>query len=536
MGASDQRHGIVRPVITMQEELRSVIQTELDAEKALEERRKLGQFSTPFELANDIVSFGLSFFDKAKPLTFFDPAFGTGVFYSSLISLVDENIIKQARGIEIDRHYGLPSKGLWSGNKIDIQIADFTKMTPNVKYNFIICNPPYVRHHLIERDEKEFLNYKTFRDTGVKLSGLAGLYCHFLLQSLKWMEKNGIAGWLIPSEFMDVNYGKGVKHFLLNEVELLRVHRFDPSEKQFNDALVSSVVVWFKNSRNCGERDVEFSFGGSLHNPKIMRNINTKTIKEEPKWTRFPLLQTKQIERDTPRLEDYFSVKRGIATGNNDFFILPKKRIIDQELPLEFFRPVLPSARYLHETEVFSDKEGNPVLPDELFLLDCKLPEGEIQENYPTLWEYLEDGKRTVSNGYLCKMRKCWYYQEHREAPPIVCTYMGREKANKSAFRFILNHSNAIVTNSYLALYPKSTLKQELKHNPNLIRVVWYLLNDIDSESITGEGRVYGGGLKKIEPSELMNVPLPKMQEILPLNPELRLSWVQRSLFELEPQ
>jgi methylase of polypeptide subunit release factors len=116
----------------------------------------------------------------------------------------------------------------------------------NGKYNFIICNPPYVRHHLIDENIKNIIRYKTRLISGFDLSGLAGLYCHFLLQSVQCMDEEAVAGWLIPSEFMDVNYGKSVKEFLLSKVELFRVHRFDPSDAQFEDALVSSVVIWFR--------------------------------------------------------------------------------------------------------------------------------------------------------------------------------------------------------------------------------------------------------------------------------------------------
>ncbi len=59
----------------------------------------------------------------------------------------------------------------------------------------------------------------------MKLSGLAGLYCYFIALSHRWMKKSGIAGWLIPSEFMDVNYGQAIKDYLLNEVTLLQIHR-----------------------------------------------------------------------------------------------------------------------------------------------------------------------------------------------------------------------------------------------------------------------------------------------------------------------
>jgi adenine-specific DNA-methyltransferase len=54
------------------------------------------------------------------------------------------------------------------------------------------------------------------------------------------MADDGYAAWLIPSEFMDVNYGAALKRYLTDHVTLIRVHRFDPADVQFGDALVSS--------------------------------------------------------------------------------------------------------------------------------------------------------------------------------------------------------------------------------------------------------------------------------------------------------
>lgn len=110
--------------------------------------------------------------------------------------------------------------------------------------------------------------------------------------------------------------------------------------------------------------------------------------------------------------------------------------------------------------EIESDEYGNPILPQRLFLLDCRLSEHEIRESHPLLWQYLESGKESVASGYLCKTRKCWYFQEQRESPMLVCTYMGRPSGERrSAFRFILNNSRATVTNSYLALCPRKNLQ-----------------------------------------------------------------------------
>jgi hypothetical protein len=45
--------------------------------------------------------------------------------------------------------------------------------------------------------------------------------------------------------------------------------------------------------------------------------------------------------------------------------------------------------------------------------------------------------------------------------------------------------------------------------------MVWMALNDISPDSLQMEGRVYGGGLYKLEPRELGNVPAEKLVSIL---------------------
>jgi hypothetical protein len=42
--------------------------------------------------------------------------------------------------------------------------------------------------------------------------------------------------------------------------------------------------------------------------------------------------------------------------------------------------------------------------------------------------------------------------------------------------------------------------------NPSMTETVYRLLQQIEPENLVGEGRVYGGGLHKIEPAELARV------------------------------
>ena len=316
---------------------------------------------------------------------------------------------------------------------------------------------------------------------------------------------------------MDVNYGQAIKNYLLERVTLLHIHRFDPGEVQFADALVSSAIVWFKKAPPPKDHEVQFTFGGSLSKPKRSSVIPIETLRHEAKWTRFPLSPPKKRSH-APILADFFSIKHGLATGDNSYFILSKEQIAEHNLPKEVFRPILPSPRYITTDEIIADKQGNPLIDRQLFLLDCRIPEEMVQAHYPTLWAYLEEGaKRDIAKRYLCLHRKPWYSQELRPAPSLICTYMGRSNLkNGRLFRFILNHSKATVANVWLALYPKPHLASVLENNLELTRQIWEILRTIHPETLIGEGRVYGGGLHKLEPKELANVPAQAIAELLP--------------------
>lgn len=488
---------------------RLVLQAELDAGKTAFERNQMGQFATPPSLADDVLRYARRLHPH-RPVRFLDPAIGTGSFYGALRRAFPIDAVQQAVGYEIDPHYGEPTIELWRDTPLVIRLEDFTRALPPTdpedKPTLLICNPPYVRHHHLSGAEKRYLQGLVEREAGIRLSGLSGLYCHFMCLSHTWLAPDGVAGWLIPSEFMDVNYGNAVKQYLLENVTLLHVHRFDPSDAQFDDAIVSSAIVWFKNAPPPTEHLVTFSYGGALEAPRVYRDVSTETLRRSAKWTRYPEADSHKLHDGHLTIGDLFAVKRGLATGSNDFFILSDSQIRELELPRECLRPILPSPRHLNTDEIMADADGNPILDRRMFLIDTRLPEREIQERYPTLWRYLQVGIADgVSDRYLSKHRKPWYAQENRPAPPILCTYMARNDKNGRPFRFILNHSQATAVNVYLLLYPKPELQRILATDPLLIRDIWKALCSIDPAALVGEGRVYGGGLHKLEPKELAN-------------------------------
>jgi hypothetical protein len=176
----------------------------------------------------------------------------------------------------------------------------------------------------------------------------------------------------------------------------------------------------------------------------------------------------------------------------------------------------LPSPRYLLSDIVEADVIGEPAVAEKLYLLDCPEDEDEVLRLSVPLANYLNSGRDKAAQTYICSRRTPWYSQEVRPPAPFVCNYMGRGLERRAKpFRFILNQSNATALNVYLMLYPRPLLAGAMQRDRSLAMAIWELLNEIPTETLLGEGRVYGGGLYKMEPRELANVPADEIMALL---------------------
>jgi len=488
------------------EERRLQEQARLDGLKSAQERNKWGQYATPPGLALSLARYARTLMGKT-PVQFLDPALGTGSFFSALSQVYPQNSIATATGIELDPLFSEAAETLWGGEKLQVVQGDFTKQDVSQRFNLVLTNPPYVRHHHLSGVDKDRLKAQIFRSLQLDISGLSGLYCYFMLLSHDWMEERGLAVWLVPSEFMDVNYGGIVRHYLSARVTLLHIHRFCPTDVQFTDALVSSAVVVFRKSAPPADHAVRFSLAGPIERPYAEALVPLDTLRQSRKWTRFPT-NTASVDTGEFKLGDLFTIKRGLATGNNKFFLLTETCIDEWQIPRHFVKPILPGPRYLSSDVIEALPSGAPLVSPSLFLLDCNEPEERIEANWPRFFAYLQTGKeQKIDQAYLAGHRSPWYSQEQRPPAPFLCTYMGRSRNGAHPFRFLWNHSQATAHNVYLMLYPKGPLRNALALRPELEARVFEALQSITAAHFATEGRVYGGGLHKVEPRELAQVP-----------------------------
>lgn len=502
--------------LEQKEALRLRYQIEMDSSRDPLSRNILGQFSTPFCLAKEMVQAAVDNLPTDR-ISFLEPAVGSGVFISALQSIAPKRVA-EGIGIEIDSGYADIAKQLWN-TPYTILNSDFLAASGQAefqsRFNFLCTNPPYVRHHHIDGAAKKELQMRVLDLLGLKVSGLSGLYVYFMLLAHNTLAEGAVASWLVPSEFLSVNYGEVLRRYLLSRVTLLRIHRFSPQDVQFDDALVSSCIVTYKKEKPAGAYHFDYSLGGQLDNPTNRKAVSSEDRSLAGKWN-----FTDPLYKDSGSmvlLGDLFSIKRGIATGANGYFILDGETAKQYDIPEEFLKPILPSPRYLKQNIIEDGGNGKPSIEKVNYLLNCDLPPKTIEKNYPGLWRYLQLGEeRGIPKCYICSHRKPWYQQEKRDPPLFLATYMGRSKnLRESPFRFILNKSNAVATNVFLFLYPTAFLKKQLGNNPDRINVVFEYLNRINPLHLVRSGRTYGGGLHKLEPKELRNLPLPNLPDWL---------------------
>lgn len=477
---------------------------------------KQGQYFTPYNFAKEITNFVFNLMEKDTKIKYLEPAFGSGSFYNSIIDFLDSKNTKNVMGIEKDTEIYEFSRQLWDLENITLYNEDFTNLDVESigKFNLLITNPPYVRHQHLTKEKKKYLKDRVKNELSINVSGYSGLYIYFILLADKFLEEGAIASWLIPAEFMSVKYGEALIKYLTERVELHSINYFDNETSYFDNAVVSSVVItYFKKSPD------------DNHKVKIISGFNSSNeyevaldeLKTGEKWANIIKKTSTLKDNDVPKIGDFFDVRRGIATGNNNLFIIDESKMKELELGKDFYKYIIPSVKLLNSNIIEADEDGKPLISECKYLINTNLNMKDLKQSSPKLYEYFLTAEKNGDNrGYLLRQRKPWYKQEQRDPAPYLCTYMGRSKiAGEKPFSLIRNYSKAITTNNYLLIYPKGPLKELFLNDAKSIDEVFEILNKLDSEYYLDYGRGYGGGLKKVEPKELSNIPVPELLEYI---------------------
>lgn len=462
---------------------------------SLEHRKKYAQFFTPYQLASLMADWLLG---NQNLITVLEPAFGLGVFSRALLSKKSDLSIK---GFDIDERIFAEAKEIFNDNYyVDFHLEDYMFNDWNNKYDGIICNPPYFKFH--DYDNKTILNEIENR-LKIKLNGFTNLYTLFLLKSIYQLNPNGRLAYIIPSEFLNSDYGKLVKSALIKNSVLRHIVVFDFEENVFDDALTTACILLCSNDKN--NQTVKFSTIKTIDDLELVKTyiseypinslggstFNVSELEPEVKWRKYYQEQNGIRYKNLIPFSSVAKVVRGIATGANEYFTFSKSKANQYGIDEKYLLPCICKAVDVKDNFFTRDNFNSLIKNDrQTFLLNAI---GSKDEN---VLKYIELGENLgVDKKYLTACRTPWYSLENRPPSPIWVSVF-----NRSGLKFIRNEANISNLTTFHCVYP---LQNSLFDNVNVDVLFSYLLTDVAREIFEDNRREYGNGLQKFEPNDL---------------------------------
>lgn len=481
------------------------IESEYIQKVSLEHRKKFAQFFTP-QLIAELMADWLLRSDNLK--TILEPAFGLGVFSRVLLAKKQDLSI---RGFEIDNVIaGEASKHFGQCESVQLMLQDYMYNDWENQYDGIICNPPYFKFH--DYDNKSVIA-EMERKLSCKLNGFTNLYTLFLLKSIHQLKPNGRCAYIVPSEFMNSDYGKLVKSYLIKTRTLRHIFVFDFDENVFDDAMTTACIVLCAKDDNADS--VSFTNITSVEDlhvlekliedyPKvssISRQYGFNDLNPEVKWRNYYQEQEGLKYRSLVPFSNYAKVVRGIATGQNEFFTFNQSKAKAFGIENRYLLPCVCKCADV-KGQVFT-KEEFEILRDQdkkVFLLNAAK---DLDAN---VIQYLKKGESEgVDKKYLTASRNPWYALEKRPPSPIWVSVF-----NRKGLRFVRNYANVSNLTTFHCVYPQ----KDLFLNVSVDLLFAYLLTKTARKIFEDNAREYGNGLMKFEPNDLNKGMMINLEEL----------------------
>lgn len=461
----------------------------------IEHRKKFAQFFTPFPIADLMAKWILGNLNLKNVL---EPAFGLGIFSRVLLSHKGDLNIK---GFDVDETIFKDANSNFEDIKnVSLHLQDYMYNDWKNKYDGIICNPPYFKFH--DYDNKNILK-EIETNLKCKLNGFTNLYTLFLLKSIHQLSPIGRCAYIIPSEFLNSDYGKLVKTYLLKSKVLRHIIVVNFEENVFDDALTTASIIFCANDDATDK--VQFSNIQSLQDLGKIEEIissypnfsDTKQtyhfsdLNPEIKWKAYYQKQNGVNFKNLVPFSTYAKVVRGIATGSNEYFTFnlskAKKFSIDEKCLLPCICKATDAKKTFFTT---TDFENLKLADKNIFLLNATNPTDK------NIVEYLQKGvQEDIDKKFLTASRTPWYSLENRPPAPIWVSVF-----NRTGLRFIRNEANISNLTSYHCIYPKQT---NLFCAIDIDLLFAYLLTDTARQIFEDNSRECGNGLQKFEPNDI---------------------------------
>lgn len=456
------------------------------------DRRSQGVTLTPRRIVESMIGWAEK---EARslgiPRRIVDPGAGTGRFaVAAALRFPEAEVIAVENDPDLLLLLGANLRAAGLDTRVNVAAADFRALglEPISGPTLFVGNPPYVRHHGITSEWKQWY-VRTCAGHGISASQLAGLHLHFFAH-IAAIGRAGDFGCLITAaEWLDVGYGKALRSLLAIGLGGAEIHVLHPVAKAFPGTMSTAVITGFRVGRRPQALRLR-SVDEPQHLDRLEggRAVPWTELSQAPKWS----ILVREVPKPPPgaiELGELCRVHRGQVTGSNRVWIAGNHT---RGLPDAFLKPTITRAEELIKTE--------PMLEDHRHLasvldLPASLDEIEAAER-AAVERFLQWAKDAgAADGYVARHRSPWWAVRLAKPAPIVCTYMARR-----APAFVRNRAGAHLLNIAHGIYPREPLSDD-----QLLQLTGVLRASVHRD----QGRTYSGGLTKFEPREIERIPIP---------------------------
>lgn len=411
-------------------------------------------------------------------------------------------------------------------------------------YDYVVGNPPYVRVQTLSLESKEkYAVYTT-------VTGNYDIYIPFIERGISWLSDDGKFGYINPNRFATVNYGKGIREYILKQTNLLEFLDFRDTGV-FKDALNYPVILVL-SKRKDGRRPLL----------KVCRMIKKPLAKSDKEI----LVAIKQNLEQINSIKDYYSNEFFDVFGFNSdllstdgWYLMPSKELAVyqklQEIPFTLrgasktkksesalSEGSSTGAKEIYVVEKVIDADKNSVLvkshydnkqykierallkqyiedagkwhpknTNDLLIFPYRksnetyelIPETELRENYPLGWAYLNSKKDSLLKRKDIKNKEQWYAY----SAPRSLDYYEEEKILVQGFS--IYSSASIDIDGSLFFGPDIyglRIKDEYRDKALLLLAI--INSNITNFYIRHVGVVHGSGYYKFEDRFIKRLPI----------------------------
>lgn len=403
-------------------------------------RRVLGTFFTP---SNEVAPM-LEMWTRSQeaPETVIDVGAGVGVFTAAASQRWD-----QAEVLAVDINpvtLGLLGARMTQSDvcnatgRVRLILEDYTTWLPKQSSNpdrgrLFLGNPPYTRAQLIPLDVRSRLVRQCGSLCGTR-SSLSTFITALTLQQLG--PHDGLC-LLLPAQWLESAYGRNLRQHLL-DLRHRRVELRLAESELFSDATVDAVMLLVGTEREAEEPFVISGWGDADRRPIDRGTASTEGWRS---WFGARSSAPADVSADARTLSDLVALRRGTATGANEFFVLSDRDVEKHQVPRQALQPVVRRLGGYGNT-VTEAAFNRLSATDGRWLLTVT----PATATDPAVAAYLQHG---VAAGYpdrhLCRVRRGeWYDVTHDVTiPDVIITPMIRGQV-----RVAENKVGAAITNN----------------------------------------------------------------------------------------